>query len=103
MRVTKRQLRRIVRESLLREGQLRPGIRWPPGSWSGPHLRSASGETLDDVALVVINAIDSGAVDLADEDAIQELIDTQLGRAGILDDDLPEWDEQVWSRLPETF
>ena len=103
MRVTRTQLRRIIRESLLGEGQPRPGIRWPAGSWSGPHLRSATGETLDDVALVVINAIDSGAVDLADEDAIQELIDTQLGMAGILDDDLPEWDEQVWSRLPETF
>ena len=103
MRVTKRQLRRIVRESLLGENLGRAPIQWPPGAWSGPHLRSASGETLDDVALVVINAIDSGAVDLADEDAIQELIDTQLGMAGILDDDLPEWDEQVWSRLPETF
>ena len=103
MRVTRTQLRRIVRESLLREGQLRPGIRWPPGAWSGPHLRSASGETLDDVALVVINAIDSGAVDLADEDAIQELIDTQLGMAGVSDDDWVEWGEKVWSRLPETF
>ena len=103
MRVTKRQLRRIIRESLLGEGQLRPGIRWPPGAWSGPHLRSATGETLDDVALVVINAIDSGAIDLADEDAIQELIDTQLGMAGVSDDDWVEWGEKVWSRLPETF
>jgi hypothetical protein len=58
---------------------------------------------LDDVALVVINAIDSGAIDLADEDAIQELIDTQLGMAGVSDDDWVEWGEKVWSRLPETF
>ena len=58
---------------------------------------------MDDVALVVINAIDSGAVDIADEDAIQDLIDTQLGRAGIPGDDWVEWGEKVWSRLPETF
>ena len=103
MRITENKLRRIIRESLLSEGQLRPGIRWPPGAWDGPHMRSASGETLDDVALIVINAIDSGAVDIADEDAIQDLIDVELENAGVHGSDRVEWGERVWTRLPETF
>jgi len=82
MKITESQLRSIVRASLLRE------------------LRSASGDTVADVVSVVVDAIAAGDVDAADEDAIQKLIDTQLGSAGVHGDDWVEWDEQVWSRLP---
>jgi hypothetical protein len=82
VKITESQLRRIVRASLLRE------------------LRSASGDTVADVASVVTKAIKTGDVDVADEDAIQKLIDTQLDRAGAAGGDRVEWEEQVWSRLP---
>jgi len=88
MKITKRQLRRIVGESLLRE------------VWGSPNPRSASGDTVADVASVVTKAIKTGDVDAADEDAIQKLIDTQLDRAGVAGEDRVEWEEQAWSRLP---
>ena len=86
MKITKRQLRRIIKETM----HSRMGS-----------LSSLSGDTPEDAAGLVAEWIISGRVDPSDDEALSGAIIEVLGQMAVHGDDWPDWEDAVWTILDD--